>query len=151
VRFIVLDHGFANGNTGIDGSVYFEFDVIGTPVREDFDSWALSYGIPRDESGDGDHDGLSALLEYGLGFDPTTPETLPPLVAVGSSLEGVWPKGAEAAADPEINYAVRVSFDLAGWVPPDPGELEETALSLKLTLNPTAGRRFARLEVTRNR
>jgi hypothetical protein len=32
VRFVVLDHGFNNGALNIDGSVFFEFDVIGSAV-----------------------------------------------------------------------------------------------------------------------
>ena len=32
VRFVVMDPGFNNGALNVDGSVYFEFDVIGSPV-----------------------------------------------------------------------------------------------------------------------
>jgi len=32
VRFVVMDPGFNNGALAIDGSVYFEFDVLGSPV-----------------------------------------------------------------------------------------------------------------------
>ncbi len=32
VRFVVMNPGFNNGNTGVDGSVYQEFDVMGSPI-----------------------------------------------------------------------------------------------------------------------
>ena len=32
VRFVVMDPGFNNGNLSIDGSVYFEFDVLGSAI-----------------------------------------------------------------------------------------------------------------------
>jgi hypothetical protein len=32
VHFVVMDPGFNNGNLAIDGSVYFEFDVIGSAI-----------------------------------------------------------------------------------------------------------------------
>ncbi len=31
IRFVIMDHGYKNGNTSIDGSVFYEIDVIGSP------------------------------------------------------------------------------------------------------------------------
>ena len=35
VRFVFLNHGFANVSAGVDGTVYYEVDVIGTPTATD--------------------------------------------------------------------------------------------------------------------
>ncbi len=152
VRFVVLDHGYNSADLAaspVDGSVFFEFDVTGTAVAPGFAGWAGGYGIPADEGHDGDLDGISALLEYGLGYSPRASETLPALGSSGATPRIVWPKGAEAAVDPAIRYRVRVSDTLSGWAPPEPGELVETAGSLALDLNIVGPRRFARLEVLR--
>jgi len=150
IRFVALDHGFnsADGGTpGIDGTVYLEFDVIGTAVTASgFTSWAAENEIPAEEDGDGDGDRIPALVEYALGLDPKEGSVLPSLASGGSL---TWTKGGEAAADPKISYAVSVSDDLDEWVAPEPGEVTENASSVTLNLNPGSAKRFARLEVTR--
>lgn len=50
VRFVALDHGQNNGGSP-DGSVYLEFDVIGTSKRN-FEAWARDFGIPADDQFD---------------------------------------------------------------------------------------------------
>lgn len=34
VRFVFMNHGFSNGNPSIDGTVYYEVDVLGYPVKD---------------------------------------------------------------------------------------------------------------------
>lgn len=153
VRFVVLDHGYNPADTAgasIDGSVYFEFDVIGSAVTPGFDGWAARFGIPPDEDHDGDLDGLPALLEYGLGMSPLVRETQAPLQSAGTALWIVWQKGAEAAVDPAIRYRVLVSENLEQWNVPGADELEESPISLTLDLFRTGPRRFVRLEVLRS-
>lgn len=147
LRFVFEDPGFDNGLGPLDGTVYHEIDVIGTAMGNRFSTWADRFGIPANDQYDGDHDGISALMEYALGFSPQVSEVQPSLNASGSSIS--WTKGAESAVDPEISYAVKVSDDLKLWEAPTAGELLETVTGLSLNLTVTGTKRFARLEVTR--
>jgi len=116
----------------------------------DFDLWAAAFDIPADEQGDADHDGIPALLEYFLGFNPTIPETMPMPQPDGTDAYAVtWPLGAQAAADYQITYEVKVSTDLVHWDDPDPDDLFDSGTELVLTLPAGQEKIFARLEVTR--
>ena len=52
VRFVFLDPGFTNGNSSIDGTVYYEVDVLGAPVEVSEVPIAVS-GYQYDGSGEG--------------------------------------------------------------------------------------------------
>jgi hypothetical protein len=116
----------------------------------DFSSWALGFGIPDDPTNDSDQDGIPALMEYGLGYDPTAPDTLPTAVADGPNFTITWPKGAQASTDPQIRYVVEVSEDLTKWDPPTASNLAENTTELILTLPGGEARSFARISVVRN-
>ena len=149
VRIVALNHGFSNVGAA-DGTVYFEFDVIGAASGQGFGSWASGFGIAEDEDYDNsDNDGIPALMEYALGLSPLVSEVLPALDGSISPPRITWPKGAEAAADPEIRYSVLISDDLMIWEDPQPGEVVEAPDSVTLDLSLLGSRRFARLEVTR--
>jgi hypothetical protein len=115
----------------------------------DFSSWAQGFGIPDDPADDSDFDGIPALTEYGLGFDPTVFSRLPSPVAVPAGFTVTWPKGSQAAADSQIAYVVEVSGNLIDWGPAAPADLVETAGELILTLPSGAPRSFARVSVVR--
>ena len=114
-----------------------------------FSSWAGSFGIPDDETDDSDHDGIPALIEYGLGYNPTVAETLPVLTPVGADFTVTWPKGAQAASDPKISYVVEVSTDLAIWEDPQPADISEDGSGIVLTLQGGQTRKFARFGINR--
>jgi hypothetical protein len=115
----------------------------------DFSSWALGFGIPDDPADDSDYDGIPALVEYGLGYDPTAFDSLPSPVASGSDFTITWPKGTQAATDAQISYVVQVSDDLMDWAPPEAADLAETASELVLTLRAGDPRTFGRISVVR--
>ncbi|MCX6855614.1 MAG: alpha/beta hydrolase [Verrucomicrobia bacterium] len=115
-----------------------------------FETWAASLGISEDATSDSDGDGIQALLEYGLGYDPKKANTLPTPVANGADLKITWPKGSQAAADTRISYRVEVSNNLKDWGPPASGNLTQTANSIELVLPSTDSRSFARIAVVRD-
>lgn len=133
------------------GPAHLEFDALGSTVvaLTGFEAWAAGFGIPANETNDDDHDGISALLEYALGYDPTVGNLLPVLQAVGATYQITWPKGSQAAADPKIAYGVEVSSDMMQWNTPVKASLLENATGIVLTLPADRQHLFARLRVTR--
>jgi hypothetical protein len=133
------------------GTASLKFDVPGSTVvaRTGFEAWAAGHGIPANETNDDDHDGISALLEYALGYDPTVGNLLPALQAAGPTYQITWPKGSQAAADPNIAYGVEVSPDSVQWNTSIPADLFENATGMALTLPADRQQFFARLRVTR--
>jgi len=53
VRFVFMNHGFSNGNPSIDGTVYYEVDVLGYPVKEPTPLRAVVNSYQYDGSGAG--------------------------------------------------------------------------------------------------
>jgi hypothetical protein len=141
-------HTNAAGNGSIDQQWFSKIEELTEPLPG-FISWALGHGIAADESDDKDHDGLPALVEYALGYSPHVRELPPAQVPGNPGFAITWPKGALAAADPEIQYVVEVSPDLDFWEAPAGMDLTETAQLLNLTLDGVASPFFARLKVTR--
>lgn len=119
-------------------------------VSNDFSTWASGYGIPNDINDDSDHDGIPALVEYALGYNPTASNTLPGPQPSGNGSTVTWPKGTQAANDAHINYAVEVSPDLKVWSPAAVANVVESASSVVFTFPAAPGRTFARLAVKRN-
>jgi hypothetical protein len=132
-----------------EGPDYHFMLTISYSAFSTFDDWAADFGIPNDADDDSDHDGIQALTEYGIGYNPTVSETLPGLVPSGADFTVTWPKGATAAADLEISYVVEVSSELQVWGAPESGELVESGTELVLTLPAGQGKTFARLKVVR--
>lgn len=115
----------------------------------DFSSWASGYGIPNDINDDSDTDGIPALVEYALGFNPTASSVLPGPQPSGNGFTVTWQKGAQAALDPKIDYLVEVSPDLTTWTPAAAANVVETGSSVVLTLPAAEGKSFVRLAVQR--
>ncbi len=51
IRFVIMDHGYKNGNTSIDGSVFYEIDVIGHANNP----YVVPLSYVYDGSGQGSH------------------------------------------------------------------------------------------------
>jgi hypothetical protein len=91
--------------------------LSGTTPLDGFETWASGFGLVPDEDGDSDNDGISDLVEYALGFNPTTFSTLPAVNPSGAGFTMTFSKGATAAADPGITYILETSGNLATWAP----------------------------------
>ncbi|GAA5129158.1 DNRLRE domain-containing protein [Luteolibacter yonseiensis] len=116
------------------------------PEGNSFEAWAASFdaaGITMDS--DNDHDGITALVEYALGFNPTTPNVLPTALRNGNQFSLSFPKGTLAANDPRISYRIVSSTDLGVWTAESSAVNDPTAISLTHTLG--ADKKFFRLEV----
>jgi fibronectin-binding autotransporter adhesin len=77
-------------------------------------TWAAANGIPGEPaSGDFDHDGLTNLVEYALGKDPTKSSTPAGSVSVaGGFITVSFPKGADAVANGDVTWTIQESDDL---------------------------------------
>jgi hypothetical protein len=91
--------------------------LSGTTPLDGFETWASGFGLVADEDGDSDKDGITDLVEYALGFNPTTLSTLPAVTPDGAGFNMSYTKGAEAAADPGITYILETSGNLTNWDP----------------------------------
>lgn len=111
-----------------------------------FDTWATANGIPGSNfDEDEDRDGIPALIEYALGLDPLSKDTLPTL-APDFSL--TFTKGAAAAADPAVVYGIETSENLIDWDPAAGVNNGAGQISVQLPVN--GGKLFARLTVDYN-
>ena len=91
--------------------------LSGTTPLDGFETWAGGFGLVPNENGDSDKDGITDLVEYALGFNPTTLSTLPAVTPDGAGFNMSYAKGAEAAADPGITYILETSGNLTNWDP----------------------------------
>lgn len=144
-------NGVGRFEGGIDNLSVAEIAEIAT---SNYSTWAAANGI-ADEPADGDfdHDGLSNLVEYALGMDPTLPNQ-PAGVFAGKTL--TFTKGAEAVANGDVSYWIETSTTLrdqvtpgdGGWSSVTPDVDNPTTISHTLPDDVSGGRIFARLKVT---
>jgi autotransporter-associated beta strand protein len=110
-----------------------------------YSTWAAANGIPGEpSSGDFDRDGLTNLVEYALGLNPTA-SSVPPGTFSGGTLS--FTKGTEARANGDVIYEIEQSTTLGNWtvvVPDSPA-----SPTISHTLPAGQPRHFARLKVTR--
>jgi len=114
-----------------------------------FESWATTNGIGGAAfTDDSDNDGIDNGTEYAIGAVPTafTAPTL--LVASGSNYTLTYNKGAEAAADTQIDYLFETSANLASWTEVAP--TTEDATSVSFTLVKDSPSKFVRLKIVRS-
>ncbi len=78
-----------------------------------FATWATTHGV-IEATGDADQDGLSNLLEYALGTDPTSPNIAAPLAVTrdGSHIALSFNVNLQT---PDVVFQVEGSDDLATW------------------------------------
>jgi len=116
------------------------------PNESTFDAWSQSFGLPGIAlDSDSDQDGISALMEYALGLDPTSISSLPGIVRDGGNVNLTFTKGALAASDPRVAYRMVSSPDLEKWTPETPTVNNTSVISLDQAVG--TGRKFFRLEV----
>lgn len=113
-----------------------------------FDSWASTNGIPGASfSGDHDGDGIDNGTEYAIGGNPTAFTPAAQLVLSGGNYTLTYPKGAQAAADPQITYVFETSPDLDEWTEVAP--TTQSAAAVSYTLSGSEGKKFVRLKIKR--
>lgn len=113
-------------------------------IENNYSTWATDNGISGElASGDFDKDGLSNLLEYALGLNPTT-SSVPAGTLDGSLLS--FTKGTEAKANGDVTYEIEQSSDLSEWVVVVPHNSE--SLDISHTLPSGQTKEFARLKIT---
>lgn len=119
--------------------------VLSYALGGNYSTWAAANGIPGEpSSGDFDHDGLTNLVEYALGLNPTA-SSVPPGTFSGGTLS--FTKGTEARANGDVIYEIEQSTTLGNWtvvVPDSPA-----SPTISHTLPAGHPRHFARLRVTR--
>ncbi len=118
--------------------------TIGAGVSN-FASWAITNGVSGEPaSGDFYNDGLSNLVEYALGKNPTVPSQPP-----GSLTGGVlsFTKGSEAIANGDVNYVIEESINLVAWSPVVTQNAPNASTTISYTLPTGQPKEFARLKV----
>jgi autotransporter-associated beta strand protein len=161
VRFGTTSAGLTATQLGlISGSDFTNFALNAegyltatSTVLPSYTTWAddpAKGNIPGEPAtGDFDADGISNLLEYGLGTNPRVAASLPVALA-GNTV--AYTKGADAIANGDVSWAIQASQTLAegSWidvVSQPAGDTTSTISHLFTPGNPA--RQFFRLRVTR--
>lgn len=123
----------------VDGNNTWTFDestgVLSLSVTggSSYSTWASANGIPGElASDDYDNDGLSNLMEYALGKNPTTSSN--PAGTYGSGMVS-FAKGADAFANGDVTWAIEESDDLGisdPWTVVTPTVNNSTTISYTL-------------------
>jgi autotransporter-associated beta strand protein len=112
-----------------------------------FSDWATESGITGAQpGGDFDYDGITNLLEYALGLNPTAPSASPGTFD-GSTIS--FNKGSAAVANDDLTYAIQTSPTLAAgsWTTVTPTVNSPSLISYTLPTGLT--KIFARLLVSK--
>jgi len=153
--------GVQNGNLQIASSDPatnpFVINLTGTGLTQ-LEYWRLLHFGTSDDTGDHadnatpQHDGISNLLKFAMGMDPTVPGRQTWFLgANGANLQFVYPRSKAAVAD-GILFTVEWSDDLASWSDSGVTETaEDQGATLKVTASIPMGskrHRFVHLRVT---
>jgi autotransporter-associated beta strand protein len=115
-------------------------------VGGNYASWAKDHGIEgQPATGDYDHDGLTNLMEYGLGLNPAVSSPSP-----GTLTNNVltFNKDSDAIANGDVNFLIEESTDLLNWLPRVTQNAPNTSTSIAYTLTTGLPKVFARLRVS---
>lgn len=137
--------GWWVGMPGGDPLTAPRLQIITAGVGSGFDDWAVAAGLPglaRED--DGDRDGIPAMVEYGLGFDPNGFDVLPAIETTESAVSLNFTKGAEAAVDAGIFYEIHSSMDLDEWTKVESATETSTTIAVEMNIDE---RLFLRLMV----
>jgi len=110
-RIVVFGDG---GRVGIGKGSGADFTLMGKSVPSNYTAWATVHGIAGQAADDdSDNDGLSNLMEYALGLDPTARNLSP-----GTFNNGVltFSKGDDAFQNGDVTYQIERSDDLKEWI-----------------------------------
>jgi fibronectin-binding autotransporter adhesin len=109
-------------------------------------SWAAANGIPgQPAEGDFDNDGLSNLLEYALGKNPTLSSQ--PAGTLAGNVFTVT-KGSDAIANGDVNFVIEESDDLLFWSTVVTQNAPNASPAISYTLPTGQAKEFVRLKVT---
>jgi hypothetical protein len=98
----------------------------GTPPGPTFATWAAGNGVTT-ATGDDDGDGLSNLMEYALGTNPTSANVAAPLTVTREGNQLAIAYGVNVQT-PDVAFQVEGSSDLTTWT-----RLESTPVSISAT------------------
>ena len=108
-------------------------------------SWATANGISgQPASGDFDKDGLTNLVEYALGKNPTV-SSQPAGTLSGNVL--AFTKGSDAIANGDVNFVIEESINLVTWAPVVTQNAPNASSTISYTLPTGLSKEFARLKV----
>ncbi|QJE98432.1 Calx-beta domain-containing protein [Luteolibacter luteus] len=118
-----------------------------TTAPSAFQIWAESKGaagiLP---TSDNDRDGLTAVVEYALGFDPRKADASPVPIKNGNNVTLQFVKGSAAKSDTAVKYEIAASEDLIEWAPL--AEAVDGPDDISVTLPANATKKFFKLVVT---
>ena len=102
-------------NGGIDG---FDLLVESIPTLTNYEQFVIDFDIQGGPNDDNDNDGLSNLVEFSIGTNPTNESNNLPQVTQVNPSEFSWsiPKNADAVED-NINYEIQFSANLLSFDP----------------------------------
>jgi autotransporter-associated beta strand protein len=116
-----------------------------------YSTWAAANGITGEPaSGDFENDGISNLVEYALGTDPTV-STQPAGVLAGNVI--TFTKGADAIANGDVSWVIETSETLenGSWTAQVTQAAGDATATISYTLTPgSPAKNFARLKATQN-
>ncbi len=116
-----------------------------------YTTWAAANGITgQPASGDFENDGISNLVEYALGTNPTV-STQPAGVLAGNVI--TFTKGADAIANGDVSWVIETSQTLenGSWTAQVTQAAGNASATISYTLTPgSPAKNFARLKATQN-
>ena len=149
---------------GITGTPVLAMAVVGYDLVKDgnslklnavssgsYTTWAAANGITgQPASGDFENDGISNLVEYALGTNPTV-STQPAGVLAGNVI--TFTKGADAIANGDVSWVIETSQTLenGSWTAQVTQAAGNASATISYTLTPgSPAKNFARLKATQN-
>jgi hypothetical protein len=131
-RLVVFGTG---GRLGVGKVAGPDFTLMGASNPNHYAAWAIANGLAgQAASNDFDNDGISNLVEYALGLNPTASNGAP-----GTFSGGILANG-------DVIYQIEQSDHLTGWSPVTPTVNDDDTISFALSLGET--RKFLRLKIT---
>jgi len=120
--------------------------VLSQAPANSFTAWVAGYPTLSDTTpgGNPSHDGLSNLVKYALGLDPTKSAQPAGTVSSGSL---TFDKGTMAQGDSNIAYSIEESPDLVIWTTQSGPSVSNGATAITYTFPTGQSKVFARLKV----
>jgi len=119
--------------------------LMQSAVVSNYASWATTNGISgQPASGDFDKDGVTNLVEYALGKNPTV-SSQPAGTLSGNALTFI--KGSGAIANGDVNFVIEESTNLVTWAPVVTQNAPNASPTISYTLPTGQPKTFARLKV----